>query len=285
MGAHGYATSNLLSGLVAGAFTWSNGAVSNRAYVNDGRMDNRQVVGASVASGINVIIDLGVTSIVRGVAILNSNAAVQKTDAAVLIEASSSATFAADVTVLKLATTLYSTDSPKNKDHVLQTANTALSKQYLRLTWTWTGNVTNFSIGELFAFVKPAATYPQLSRRSVYGSGETHDAKVAMSEMQYGGQRGVFLAGPLRQADLNWADLTATQRDELEALHSATYWGARPFLWIPSYEATAVAAAAAEQECIFGRLQRPSFRFTEPDFQLYTPDGFAIRSEGREAGA
>jgi hypothetical protein len=284
VGAHGYAVTNLLTGRAAGDFVWSNGATTNRTYVCDGRMDKLQVVGASVASGINVIIDLGAAAIVRAVAILNSNAAVQKTDAAVAIDISSSATFASDVTAIKLASTLNST-APFNKDHVLQTANTAVSKRYVRLTWTWTGSVTNFSIGEFFIFVKPAATYPQLARRSIYGSGETHEAIVAQQRMQYGETRGLFLAGPVRQLDLQWDDLSATERDELYAMHAASSFGARPLLWVQSYEASALAAAAAEQECIFGRIVDPQFQWSHKDFAIYQPGGFSIRSLGREAGA
>lgn len=281
MGAHAYAYSNVLTGLAAGSFTWSNTTTTNRAYVNDGRMDKRQVVDASAASGINVIIDLGAALTLVGFGILNSNAAVQKDDAAVLVEASSASDFGSDVNTAKAATTLYSATSPRNKDHVLQFVG--LSKRYWRLTWTWTGNVTDFAIGELFAYT--AGGLEQLTRRSVYGSGETREAIVAQSQMQYGETRGLFLAGPVRQLDLQWDDLNASERDELYTMHVASNFGATPFLWVESYEASALAAAVAEQECIYGRLTAPRFQWSQKDFGIYQPGGFSIRSLGREAGA
>lgn len=280
MGAHAYAVTNQIAGLADTSFTWSNAAATNSGYLCDQRMDRQMLIGASVASGINVIIDMGHVRQLTGIALLNSNAAVQKTDAAVLVEASSSATFASDVNVAKAASTLCSSVAPLNKDHVLQfPAN--FTKQYWRLTWTWTGNVANFVIGELFAFIAQT----QLSRRSIYGSGETHEAMVGQVQMQYGETRGVFLAGPVRQLDLQWDDLTAAQREELRAMHTLTNYGAKQLLWIPSYEASALAAANAEQECIYGRLTKPSFQWAEKDYALYQPGGFSLRSSGREAGS
>lgn len=291
MGQHAYSVVNTLSGLSASAFAWytthatpSSGAFTpspdNRAYLNDGRMDKNLIISASAASGINLIVDLGTARQMTGVALLNSNAAVQKSDAAVLVEASSDATFAADVNTAKAASTLYSSTTPRNKDHVLQwDAN--LTKRYWRFRWTWTGSVTNFQLGELWMFTASNL----LTRRSIYGSGETRPAKVAQVEMQYGETRGLFIAGPMRQLDLQWDDLTSAERDELYNMHSLSNFGARPLLWIQSAESTATAAAAAEQECIYGRLQEPTFQFAEKDFSLYQPGGFSLRSLGREAGA
>ncbi|MBK7858410.1 MAG: hypothetical protein IPJ65_07260 [Archangiaceae bacterium] len=112
MSVHAYAVSNLVSGLAASAFTWSNAVTANRSYLNDGRMDRPMVIGASVASGINVIIDFGSPQQLTGVAVLNSNAAVQKANATLKVEASSSSTFGADVNVAKAASTLYSSALP-----------------------------------------------------------------------------------------------------------------------------------------------------------------------------
>jgi hypothetical protein len=280
MGAHAYAVVSSLDGLATTAFTWSSGGASNKAFLNDGRLDKPQVIGSSVASGINLIIDMGTAKQLTGFAVLNSNAAVQKTDATLKVEASSDAAFASDVNTAKAASTLYSSASPRNKDHVLQW-NANHTKRYWRLTWTWTGSVTNFQIGELYAFT--ASTL--LTRRSIFGSGETHEAIVAAQAMQYGETRSLFLAGPVRQLDLQWDDLTAPERDELYNMHALSSFGARPLLWIQSYESTATAAASAEQECIFGKLTKPAFQWSEKDFSLYQPGGFSIRSLGREAGA
>jgi len=77
-----YATTNLCSGLAAAAFTWSSGtAGATRSRLNDTKMSALYVNGASVASGINVVIDFGSAVALTGFAICNSNAAVQKTNA------------------------------------------------------------------------------------------------------------------------------------------------------------------------------------------------------------
>lgn len=279
MGAHGYVVTNQLTGLATSAFTWSTGGATNKAYLNDGRMDSRQVIGASVASGINLVVNFGSAKALTGWAVLNSNAGGQKTDATLRIRAADDAGMSVNVVTAKAASTLYSTTSPKNKDHVVQFAS--VTKQYWELLWTWTGNVTNFAIGELFAYTALTA----LSRRSIYGSGETHEALVAQSLMGYGETRGLYLAGPIRQPDLNWDDLNATERDQLHTMHELSFFGASPLLWVESQEATALAAAAAEQECIYGRLMKPGYRWTQTDFGIYQPDGFSLRSCGREAGA
>ena len=73
--------------------------------------------------------------------------------------------------------------------------------------------------------------------------------------------------------------------EELYAVQSSTNGGAAPFLWLPSYEATAAAAAVTEQEVVYGKLSTPRFEFSIPDFQLYNPSEFVIRSLGREIGA
>lgn len=281
MGAHAYSTTNALSGLAAPAFTWSNAATTNRSYLNDGRMDRRMVIGSSVASGIALVIDLGSAQALSGFAILNSNAAAQKSDAAVRVRAADDSGITTNVVTAKAASTLYAPSSPpRNKDHVLQFAS--VTKRYWELTWTWTGNVTNFSIGELWAY--SAAT--QLSRRSAYGSTEGKKIFTASESFQVGERRGVFLGGPQRVLQLSWVDLDATARDDLDTLWNLTKGSVAPFLWIQSYEATATAAAASEQDCIFGRLDEDDLPFQNNDFGLYMPaNGLIIRSAGREAGA
>lgn len=284
MGAHAYVTSNALSGLAATAFTWSNAATTNRSYLNDGRIGRRMVVGASVASGINVVINLGSQMRLVGLAVLNSNAAVQKADAALRVRAADDAAITVNVVTLKPASTLYSSLAPRNKDHVLQfTAPSAPGKQYYELTWTWTGNVTNFAIGELFGFT--AST--QLSRRTVYGSGEGKKFWSASEQFQTGERRGLALGGPQRMLDLQFSDLSSSERDELDAMWVAAQGDVSPFLWIDSYESTALAAASAEQNCVFGRLEEKELAFPQDDYGIYNPStrGFRLRSAGREAGA
>lgn len=282
MGLHAYATSNYLVGFSASSFVWSNGATTDRSFLNDRRIDRQFVVGASVASGINVIVDTGGASQLVAVAALNSNAAVQKTDAALLVEASNNATFAADVNVAKAASTLFSTTQPRNKDHVLQ-FNANFSKRYWRLTWTWTGNVTNFAIGELFFVLTGSLT--TLTRRSIYGSGAGKKMFTSSDPFPTGERRGLKLGGPQRVLDLRWSDMTASERDELDIMWSAAEGNVAPLLWIDSNEAVATAAAATEQDCVFGRIDEDEAMFSNPDFGRHEFPGFRIRSAGREAGA
>ena len=56
-------------------------------------------------------------------------------------------------------------------------------------------------------------------------------------------------------------------------------------LWLERYEAVSTAAAAAYQDCIFGRFEASRMAWAEPDFNLYSPDSLTIRSLAREIGA
>lgn len=279
MGPHAYSVTNLLSGLSASAFTWSNAATTDRAYLNDGRMDRRMLVGASVASGINVVIDMGSATALAGFAVLNSNAAVQKTDATLRIRAADDAAISANVVTAKAASTLYSTTQPRNKDHVLQFSSA--SKRYWELLWTWTGNVTNFSIGELWAYSASVA----LTRRSIWGSGEGRKMFTASQQFATGERRALKLGGPQRILDLRFSDVSPTERDELDLLWAAAEANVSPLLWIDSRETVATAAASDEQNCVFGRLESDELVFANPDFDRHDFPGFRLASAGREAGA
>jgi hypothetical protein len=278
MGPHAYSVTNALSSLAATAFTWSNAATTNRSYLNDGRMDRRMVVGSSVASGINVVIDMGSATSLMGFVVLNSNAATQKTDAALRIRGADDAGITSNVVTAKSSSTLYSTTSPRNKDHALQFA--AVSRRYWELTWTWTGNVTNFAVGEIWAFTSSV----QLSRRSIYGSGEGRKVYSSIERFQTGEQRGLKLGGPQRMLSLQFSELTASERDELFLLWSTANGNVTPLIWIDSYEAVSTAAGTDEQNCIFGRLEEDELMFENPDYGLHRMSGFTLRSAGREAG-
>lgn len=279
MGAHAYSVTNLLEGLAATAFTFSNGATSNRSYLNDGRMDRQMLIGASVASGLTLVINMGSAVALSGIAVLNSNCAVQKTDAALRIRAADDSGISTNVVTAKAASTLYSTKLPRNKDHVLQFAS--VTKQFWELTWTWTGNVTNFKIGELWAYSASVA----LSRRSIWGSGEGKKMFTAKVPFDTGEKRGLKLGGPQRVLDLRFSDLSETERDELDVMWAATEADVAPFLWIDSRETVATAAGSDEQNCVFGRLEDDELFFDNPDHGRYSPGGFKLRSAGREAGA
>lgn len=276
MGAHAYAVTNALTGLAASAFTFSAASTTNRTYLNDRRMD--QVFAAtSNASGITLVIDMGSATSLAGFAVLNSNASLLGGAPTLRVRAADDDAISVSVVTLKDATTLNLT-APYHKDHVLQFS--AASKRYWELAWTWTGT-SILRIGELFAF----AASTSLTRRSIYGSGERHEAIVTHVQMQYGETRSSFQGGPVRTLVTQWDDLTATERGELYTMHTASSFGAVPLLWIASKEAVSTAAANAEQECIYGKLVKPGFEWTERDYGLYQPGGLDIRSLGREAGA
>ncbi len=278
-----YAVTNLLSGLGVAAFTWSSGANdATRSRLVDGRMAEiyNNDGGGGAGSGLSVNIDLGAAVALSGFAILNGNAAVQKTDAAVKVDSSDDGSFGVGhIDHVKTATTL-NPAAPYNKDHVLQFP-LSTARRYWRLTWSFSGGVTNFQVGELFAF----ASQVQLSRRAIYGDGETRNFKTVDVDFDNGNTRSYLKGGPIRGLSLPYTDLSRTQLEELYTLKAAVSGGARPFLWINSYEATAVAAAVAEQEVIYGKISAPEFSFTWPDFELAQPNDVTIQSLGREIGA
>ncbi len=280
--AYCYAITNLLTGLAASAFTNSTGNNdSTRARLNDGRMDKRYVVNSSVASGSTIVIDFGTAVAATGFALLNTNCAVQKSDAAVRVRGAdgfTAGTINTNIVTAKAATTLNST-APKNKDHVLQFP--IVTKRYWELTFTWTGSVANFAIGELWAFQGQT----QISRKSIYGGGEKEEMKTASIEFDGGNTKAYFKGGPIRGKRLPFQDLTGAQLAELQVMWRAAKAEANPFLWIESYESSAAAAAVAEQEVIYGRCRLAEFEWSETDYLLYQPPEVVIRSLGREVGA
>lgn len=281
MGQHGYVVTNALAGLAPTAFVWSGGATPDRDKLNDGRMDARYQAG-TLSSGMSVVIDMGTATALIGFATLNCSLVPQElaNTPKLLIEGADNSGMSTNLVTAKALTTLYTLTKPRNKDHVLQFP--AVTKRFWRLTWSWSGGGTaGFYLGELFAY----SAINLLSRRSVYGSGEQQDWMVQQLQMQYGETRAQFLGGPVRTLNFNWADLTSSQRDELQGMWSNSNGGALPLLWVMSNESQSGAAAVAEQECIFGRLTKPSFAWSETDFSLFQPDAMTLRSLGREAGA
>lgn len=271
---HAYATANKATGLAAAAFTWSTGTTTNRAYLNDGRMDKTFSVGSS-SSGANVIIDLGSAMALTAVAVLNSNIA-SATAPTLKVEGADDVGMSTNLVVAKAATTL-STTAPRHKDHVLQFAS--VTKRYWRLTWTWTGSFT-LTLGELYLAVPTA-----LTRASIYGDQDREEFITTRFTSYSGWKKGLFLAGPIRGRRLVFDDLSDSERAEVHAIIRATYGGAMPLLWCEKYEASATAAAAAYQDCIFGRVEGAIASSTEFDFSRFSVDPLEIRSEGRGVGA
>lgn len=274
---HAYSITNRLAGLAVGSFVWSPATTTNRNLLNDGAMDRRFAV-ASTATTINVTIDLGVAIQCDLAAVLNSN--IGSASGATLEVRASSDNFVADNVLVKAATTLQTTTNARpyrGKDHAL--AFTAATKRHWRLTWTWNGSYA-LQVGELWLGSATA-----LSRVITYGHGESAPFKVVKNESDTGNVRAHFLAGPVRRKRLPFADLTKTQLDELLAMVHQTYGGGLPFLFLPTYESTAIAAIADAQDCIFGRVVEDDLPWSEPDFDLFEPEAVVIQSEGREVGA
>lgn len=271
---HAYATTNLLTGLAAGSFVWSNAAATNRGYLNDGRLDKVFSVGA-VAAGVTLVIDLGSAQTARCAAVLNSNIATA-TAGALRIRGADDAAITVGVETAKAASTLYTT-APRHKDHAL--SFDSVSKRYLEFAWTWTGSFA-LTLGEVFVGV-----HTSLTRLVVYGSRDQEEYVTSRFESYTRESRGHFIGGPIRVKELPFEDLSETERDALLAMFRATFGGSRPMLWIQSVESGTAAAAAAEQDCILGRLSEETFGAEEFDFGRYNPDGLKLRSLGREIGA
>lgn len=281
MGAYAYAVTNLATGLASTAFVFSGGAAdTTRARLNDARMDTRYVNGSPTTS-LSFTIDLGSAIQTSGIALLNHNFGTAAAAATVRVRAGTAAAsglVTAGIVVAKAATTL-NTAAPYQKDHVFQ--YTAVTLRYLEVLISFTGTVSNLAIGEVFVF----NSQTQLTRKSIYGGGEDEEIRTAQVDFYNGGTRTAFLGGPIRSLRLPFSDLSATERAELATLWRATRANTTPFLFIESYEATALAAATAEQKCLYAKLEVPTFSWNEPDYGLYNPGDLLIRSLGREVGA
>jgi hypothetical protein len=286
MAVEAFATTNALSALAAASYTWSNAyAGSDRAYVNDGKLDRRVVVGSPTTS-IDVIIDLGSAVALRGIAILNHNFATLGSGVAVVVRSDSAAGMGTAATV-KTSTTLttslfsYSSREPRNKDHLLAWGTTT-ARRYWQLQFSWTGTITNFSIGELFAYT----SITSLTRHSQYGSDDNAEQTLSTEVTTLSGdRRSNFLAGPIRQKRLVWGDMTSTQRDQLLALYREARGNVSNVLWATGYIESGAAASSAEQDCMLGHLGSPDFASPQHDYNLFNPSEFVLTSRGREIGA
>lgn len=269
-----YAVTNAASGLAVGAFTLNSGSISNAAYLNDADIGNR----ASFNSAGNLlIVDLGSAQSLTGVAILNHNVTSLTGNQGFRVRAADDIGITAGVINPKTSSTLNAT-APAAKDHVLQFAATA-AKRYWELAFDVAAAQTIY-LGEVMLF-----TSVQLSRQRIYGSGEAEEILGTKQRMQYGTTRASYLGGPIRRLEWKWADLTAAQRIELRTMWAAARGFVTPLLLIFSYEAVSTAAAAAEQECLYGNLEKNEFRWAEHDYLLYGPDDLLLRGMGREVGS
>jgi hypothetical protein len=274
---YAYAVTNLLASENLGTeLTNDEGDVTNGAFSNDGRMDKRTTFSTASAAE-NLYLSLSAAKSIAGFAFLNHNFATLG-DPKLAIFGSTHADFSSPVQV-KAQSTLVVTD-PKKKDHVLQFP--AASYRYWILELQWSAGSPALALGELFAY--SGAT--QLSRGSIWGSGEREEQKNAVFESYNGNTFAYSLGGPIRSKELLLADWTQSQLAEIQALWRAVKGEATPFLWIEDYESTATAASSAAQECIYGRLTDVDvFDWANDDFSIYQPPKVRVRSLGREIGS
>jgi len=282
-----FATTNLFSSLGASAYTWSNAySGSDRAYVSDGKLDRKVVVG-SPASNIELVIDLGSAQVMKGLALLNHNwVTTLQGNVAVTVKGADNAAITTNPVTVKAATTLarYNSDSPRdprNKDHLLAWGGST-SKRYWQILWTYTGTITYFSLGELFGY----GSVTQLTRAAQYGSDfdGAHSITTSMQTLS-GDTRSSFLAGPIRQARLQWSDLNEASKEQMANLYRDGRANSGNILWAANYVESSTAAAAAEQDCMLAKLGGSDFGAPMTDYYLYAPNEVVLVSRGREVGA
>lgn len=262
---------------VISSFTWSDSSDTNNAFLEDGLMDKLWEAETSPSGGISVVIALSGASEVNCIAVLNSNVAGMSGTPTLKVEGADDSAFTTNAVTVKAASTLNITGAQLHrKDHVLQF--TATTKQYWRLTWTWTGTA-QLKVGEIVLGKSTA-----LSRAIVYGNTEGAIIKKTSVESATGGIRSHFLAGPIKTRTLPFEDLDEDEQEELLTMYLDSNGGATSMLWIEEYEATSTAADADHQRCIFGKLEEDRFTWDNFDFGRSTPSALTIRSHGREAG-
>jgi len=271
---HAYAVGNALSALGATAFTWSTGGTTNRAFLNDGRMDKPASSGGS-ATTTDLTIDLGAATSLVGFALLGHSMATW-TAPAVTVTGADDAAMTTNAVTAKAATSIVQT-APNHKDALL--AFVAVSKRYWRLRFV-DSSARTLSLAEAYA----VTSFTSLARLKTWGHGESEEYKLNSVETRTGETRSTFLAGPIRTKKLPFSDLNASEKAEVMAMWRATYGGASALLWAEQLNPTASAASAAEQECVLGKLT-PSFDWTERDYSLFDVTALELRSLGREVGA
>lgn len=271
--AHGYCVANALSGLAAAAFDLlPSGA--NAAYLNDGRMGRMAYVdSASPALTADFYVDFGSARSLSGIAVLNCNASGLSVANTVEVGASPTTSFAVDGVAIKSAS------ATLGKDIALQFPASTAYRYWLvrfRLAAAW-----RITIGELFAL----GSITSLTRNGAYGSGEGAEVILASSQMQGGERRYAKFGGPFYERRYSFADWSASELAELQAMWTATDGPVTPMLWVDKVAQTSVAAPAAEQRCLYGHIQDARFDWTQDDFGVYQPPGLVLRSRAREMGS
>lgn len=273
MAAHGYALVNAAASLAASAFG-GDASGTQRSRLNDGHMDRLFSAGA-LASTCTITIDFGSAVSLSGFALLNNNLA-QATAPSVTIQSAADSGFSSALVTAKAASTPATTE-PRHKDHAF--IFPAVTKRYWRIQLAWTGTFT-FTLGELFAI----GTLTSLSRRAVWGSSEAEEFITSENVSETGERRSRFIAGPIRSKSLDFVDNDETAKDELLTMWRRSHGGASTLLWIDDINQVQTAAAAADQQCLFAKVQR-QWGWSQVDYGLFTITGLELRSQGRELGA
>ena len=275
--AYAWTVTNALASLAAGNFVWQSGpSDATRLFMRDGRM-GKQFVCTAASGGNTLNIDMGAATSLKGFAFLNHNLASFGGTVTVQVQAATLSDYsnAADA---KAITTLDFT-KPHDKDVVLQFP--AVSKRYWRLIFTWTGTQT-LKVGEVFAYASVTA----ISRRDVYGtSGEGHEYRIAEVESDNMERRGYLLTGPRRRKVLAFVDLSEAERAELETLFYAAKSCVTPILFVLEQNEVSTAAAATEQDVMFGTLDNTDFFYGFLDYSRNSVPTLTLRNLGREVGA
>ncbi len=273
-------TRNLVRSLAASAFTPSPGpSDATRSRLNDKRIDKPFVM-VSTTTGITLAIDLGSAASPDTAALLNHNfASVGAGTRSITVEGADDALFSVNLVACAAATLDSTTSRPK--DTCFSWA--PVSKRYWRFIFAWTGGGSAaISVGEVVLGVATS-----LSRGELDGSGETERLRAPTVELSNGASRAIFLAGPVLERSLVFADFTEAQRDTLRTMWRDCLGPVVPVLWCESWAQTATMAviSSAAQKCLYGHLQMPEFGWRWSDWQLVKPPDMIIRSQGREVGA
>lgn len=273
---HAYVTANAAALLTATTAFYETSyfvTPAERPYLIDGRMDKQVTFQPDTAT--TILVDFGAAVSLTGWGILNHNLS-DIGGGTILIRAATDSAISTSVVTAKAVTTINPT-APRHRDVVLQFS--AVSKRYWSIEVTQ-NVLSSLKIGELFPYV--SAT--QLTRGYTDGSAEPEEIITVGAQMQFGEQREVFMAGPLRHKRMRFQDYTSANNAELMTMWRATRGPLDPLLWIESYEAVATAAANAQQDCIYGKLQLNSYEAPFTDFDLVQPPELIIRQKGRGVG-
>lgn len=270
------ATRNRAEGLAASQFTSSSGpADATRSRLNDRRID-RQFAFTSATSGVTLRVDLITAQAVDTAAVINHNLlTIGSGTRSIEVRGADDAAFTVGV-VGPFTSTLVGT-GPRAKDTCAAFASA--TKRYWRFTFVWGGGGSGvLRIGEVVL-----GTATTLARGELDGSGEDERIRAPMVELANGGTRGIYLAGPVLVRSLVFSDFSETENGILRTLWRDCRGPAIPLLWCDDWRQGTF--GEAQQRCLYGHLEMPTYSWRWSDFSLVKPPDFVIRSQGREVGA